>query len=316
MTQLAHRALPVSWRPYIVLAVGLLAVSSSSILSRFAQNDHASSLLIAAWRVTFATLVLTPIVISRYRAELAQVSRSDLIFVLLSGLLLAVHFASWITSLEYTSVSTSTVLVSTNSLWVALASPFLLRERLSRITLIAVVVAVVGVFWISATGDTGTALHQGQATLGNVLALIGAVAVGGYYMIGRRVRAKVSLIPYIWLTYGTASIALILVVLLTGQTVVGLSPDAYLWMTLIGLLPQLIGHSAYNYALGYLSAAYVSLTIPVEPIGATILAALLLQEPLVSQHITGGALILLALVLASREESRTTREVQREAAAT
>jgi drug/metabolite transporter (DMT)-like permease len=261
-------------------------------------------------------LVLTPIVWSRYRAELAQLRRSDLALVLLSGLLLAVHFASWITSLEYTSVSTSTVLVSTNSLWVALASPFLLRERLSRVTLIAVVIAVVGVFWISATGDTGTALHQGQSALGNVLALIGAVAVGGYYMCGRRVRAKVSVIPYIWLTYGTASIVLIAVVLVTGQQVVGLAPDAYFWMTLIGIFPQLIGHSAYNYALGYLSAAYVSLTIPVEPIGATILAAILLREPLVPQHIFGGALILLALVVASREESRTTREVQREAAAT
>src|SRR5258707_5847916 len=316
MTQATQTAARISWRLYIVLAVGLLAVSSSSIFSRFAQNDHASSLLIAAWRVTFATLVLTPLVLARYRAEVAQLRRSDLAFVLLSGLLLAIHFASWITSLEYTSVSTSTVLVSTNSLWVALASPFLLRERLSRVTLIAVLIAVVGVFWISATGDTGTALHQGQAALGNVLALIGAVAVGGYYMIGRRVRAKVSVIPYIWLTYGTASIVLIAGVLLTGQPVFGLSPDAYFWMTLIGLLPQLIGHSAYNYALGYLSAAYVSLTIPVEPIGATILAALLLHEPLVPQYIFGGALILLALVLASREESRTTREVQREAAAT
>src|SRR5215470_897521 len=124
MAQETQSASRVSWRPYIVLAVGLLAVSSSSIISRFAQNDHASSLLIAAWRVTFATLVLTPIVWSRYRTEIAQLKRIDLAFVLLSGLLLAVHFASWITSLEYTSVSASTVLVSTNSLFVALASPF------------------------------------------------------------------------------------------------------------------------------------------------------------------------------------------------
>src|SRR5437660_917299 len=102
MTQATQIARHVSWRPYIVLAVGLLAVSSSSIFSRFAQADHASSLLIAAWRVTFATIVLTPIVLTRYRADLSRLRRIDVAFVLLSGLLLALHFATWISSLEYT----------------------------------------------------------------------------------------------------------------------------------------------------------------------------------------------------------------------
>ena len=301
-----------SWQPYLMLGVGLLAVSAASILIRQSQAEHASSFLISAWRVGTATLVLTPAVFGMYRADLRKLRRSDLLLVLLSGLMLTVHFASWISSLEYTSVISSTVLVNTHPLVVALVSPFLLRERLSRTTLIAIVIAVAGIIIVSLAGDAGTAVRQNNAMLGNVLALVGAVTVAAYYVIGRRVRARVAVIPYIWLTYGTSAILLFILTLATGQQIVGLSANAYLWMTLTGLIPQLIGHSAYNYALGYLSAAYVSLTILGEPVVSTILAIILLGEfPKIGQ-LPGGVLILLALVIASREETANTRRVVQE----
>ena len=301
-----------SLRPYFILAIGLLGVASSSILIRFAQNEHAPSLLISAWRVAVATLVLTPLVLSRCRGELAKLRRSDILLAVLSGLMLSIHFASWITSLEYTSVINSVVLVNTHPLWVAIATPFILGERLSKVTLAAMLVALSGTLLVSAAGDAGTAVRQGNAMLGNGLAVIGAVAVAAYYLIGRRVRARVSVIPYIWLTYGTSAIALMIVIALTGQQVTGLSSNAYIWMTLVGLIPQLIGHSAYNYALGYLSAAYVSLTILGEPIVSTILAAFLLSETPHLLQIAGGALILLALGIASREESQAARQLVQE----
>jgi drug/metabolite transporter (DMT)-like permease len=305
-----------SWRPYIVLAIGLLAVSSSSILIRFAQNEHAPSLLISAWRVGVATLVLTPLVLTRYRDEIAKLNRSDLLLSLASGVMLSIHFASWITSLEYTSVINSVVLVTTNPLWVALASPFVLREKLSRGTVIALLIALTGAILISVSGSAGSAPHQGQAMLGNFLAIVGAIAVAGYYLIGRRVRARVSVISYIWMTYGTAAILLFVIVILTGQQITGLSTNAYFWMTMLGLISQLIGHSGYNYALGYLSAAYVSLTILGEPVVSTILAAFLLNERIDlgnaahRMQLFGGLLILIALVIASREESNRAKLVR------
>ncbi len=307
-----------SWRPYIVLAFGLLAVSSSAILIRFAQDNGAPSLVISAWRVGVAWLVLTPFILSGsgYRAELTKLDRKTLALAVLSGAFLAAHFSSWITSLEYTSVISSVVLVTTNPIWVVLAAPFFLHEHLSRVTLGAVLIAGAGVILVSVAGNAGTAPHQNAPLLGNALALVGAIAVAGYYLIGRRVRATLSVIPYIWLTYGSATFFMVILVLLTGQQVRGLKPEAYFWMTMVGLICQLIGHSAYNYALGYLSAVYVSLTILGEPIGSTILAALLLRELPTGWQLVGGALILIALVIASREEARTMRVIEQEAAAT
>ncbi len=321
-----------SWRPYIVLAVGLLAVSSSSVMIRLAQTANAGSLVIAAWRVGLAALILTPIVLNRYRADVQRLTHREIGLGLLSGLLLGIHFGTWVTSLEYTSVISSVVLVSTNPLWVALASPFLLRESLSRVTLTGIITAIAGVVLISAASDVGMAARQNAPLLGNALALVGAFGVAGYFMIGRRLRGSMSLIPYIWLTYGSAAIVLIGAALLAGQPFTGLSPDAYFWMTLVALFPQLIGHSSYNYALGYLSAAYVSLVVLGEPIGSTLLAAIFLHEqPVALQlmslllagnadvgqtslaqravlQLVGSALILLALVVASREEARVARQ--------
>jgi drug/metabolite transporter (DMT)-like permease len=299
-----------SWRPYIVLVIGLLAVSSASVMIRFAQNENASSLVISAWRVGLATLVLTPVVFTRYRADLARLNRRQIALMLLGGALLAIHFGSWITSLEYTSVIASVVLVTANPLWVALMAPIFLRERLSRITIGAIVVAFVGAVLIATGGSAGTARHQDSPLLGNSLAVLGAITVAGYFIIGRKIRANVSLIPYIWITYGAAAIVLLLVVLIMRLPVAGLSPNAYLWMSLVALLPQLIGHSAYAYALGYLSAAYVSLTVLGESIGSTILAAILLSEQPAPVQLFGSLLVLLGVFVASREETRSTRRAR------
>jgi drug/metabolite transporter (DMT)-like permease len=300
-----------AWRPYIVLAIGVLAVSSSAILIRFARQEGASALTIAAWRVGLAALVLTPIVLVRHRADLARLSRREIGFALLAGVLLGAHFGSWITSLDYTSVMTSVVLVTTSPLWVAVGAPILLREKLHRWTVAAIIVAFIGAILISAAGDVGAAPRQDAPLLGAGLAIVGAITVAGYYIVGRQVRGKIALIPYIWLAYGTAAIVLWITVFATGHTiagVAGLPPSALFWMTLTALIPQLIGHSAYNYALGYLPAVYVTLTVLGEPIGSTILAAIIFpNEQPTPQQLFGGALILLALIVASWEEMKALR---------
>jgi drug/metabolite transporter (DMT)-like permease len=296
--------------PLLAIAFALLAVSTASIFIRYAQRD-APSLVIAAGRLAVATLVLTPIAWARHKPELAHLTRKQWSLATLSGLFLAVHFATWISSLEYTTVASSAVLVSTTPLWVAIFTPVFLKERVRPAVLLGMAVALVGGVIVAlsdsctltATGLTcpqlGTFL-QGEAFLGNALALAGALAASGYMLIGRHLREKMSLVSYISVVYGMAAIVLILWMFAAGHQPWGLPARVYLWIALLGLVPQLIGHSTFNWALGYLSAAFVSITLLGEPVGSTILALILLDEVPSTLKIAGGLLILTGIYLSAR----------------
>jgi drug/metabolite transporter (DMT)-like permease len=295
------------------LLMAILAVSTASIFIRFAQMDGAPSLVIAALRLSFATLLLAPLAITRHRAELRNLTRTELSLGVASGLFLAVHFATWISSLEYTSVASSVVFVSTGPLWVALLSPMLLNERLSRAAIVGLGLALLGgtVIGLSDACVWNAGLQcpdlnqvmQGRAMWGNFLALAGAWAVTGYLIIGRKLRARMSLIPYILVVYGMAAIGLIIMMLGAGQLPFGYEAKTYVWIFLLAAIPQLIGHSTYNWALRYLPAAFVAVTTLGEPIGSAILAFLFLNETPTIAILVGGVLILLGIYFAARSSS-------------
>lgn len=294
--------------PFAII-IAILAVSTASIFIRFAQRD-APSLVIAALRLTFASLILAPVALTRYQLELRKLSRDDLLLGLLSGIFLAIHFATWISSLEYTSVASSVVLVSTGPLWVALLSPIFLKEPLTRPVMIGMLLALLGGTIIGLSDscqlDVGlvcpplSKFVQGRAFFGNFLALAGAWAVAGYLMIGRKLRAGMSLVPYIFIVYGIASAFLLVIMFVAGQHPTGYLPLTYIWILLLALVPQLVGHSTYNWALRYLPAALVSITTLGEPVGSAILAYFILSEVPTPLTIFGGVLILMGIYLASR----------------
>ncbi len=295
----------------IALLTAILAVSTASIFIRFAQKE-APSLVIAAYRLSFASLALAPLALVRHRDELRRLTRSDLMLGLLSGIFLALHFATWITSLEYTTVASSVVLVSTSPLWVALLAPVFLKEPLSRWVLAGMLLALTGgtIIGLSdachwSTGFVCPPLAEfvkGKASFGNFLALAGAFAVTGYLLIGRKLRAGMSLIPYIFVVYSMAALVLIVIMLLAGESPFGYQPITYGWLLLLALVPQLVGHSTYNWALRYLPAAFVAVTTLGEPIGSTILAYFILQEVPSTLQILGGVFILAGIYIASRVE--------------
>jgi len=291
-----------NWRPYAVLAVGVLAVSFAAIFIRLGQQSTASSLVLAAARLCVASVVLTPIVLRRHRQELRVLSANDLKWALVSGMVLGLHFATWITSLEYTAVVNSVTLVSTNSLWVALLALIFLGERLDRWVIMGLILALGGGILVGLSGDAGDPPTGHDPLLGNGLALIGAFMAACYFIIGRRLRARLSLMVYIWLVYSAAAVILVGVVAVSGQQVAGLPAEAYLWMLLMGLVPQLIGHSSFNYALGFFPAAYVSLVVLSEPITSGLLAIVFLDEWPVLLQLVGSALILVGIGVASRED--------------
>ena len=293
----------------LALVLAILAVSTASIFIRFAQQE-VPSLTIAALRLAIASLILAPFALGRYLKELRSLARREMLLACLSGIFLAVHFSTWISSLEYTSVASSVVFVSTGPLWVALFSPLFLKERVTIPVVLGLVFALIGGTIIGLADachitnritcpDFQEVLH-GRSLLGNLLALIGAFGVAGYIMIGRNLRARMSLIPYIFLVYSISAVILVLIMLSAGQSPAGYSSTSYLWIFLLAVIPQLIGHTTYNWALRFLPALSVSITTLSEPIGSAILAFFFLQETPGPLTLIGGVLILSGILHAAR----------------
>ena len=286
--------------PYLVLAIGILAVSSAAIIIFYARVEGVPAVSIAALRLTFASLALAPWVATRAPREWRQLSRRDFALAIVAGVLLAFHFASWISSLDYTSVMSSVVFVSTNPLFVGLASVLILRESLNRGTIIGIIVACIGGALIGLT-DLGSA--GAESLFGDALALVGAITVSGYLLIGRRLRKQLSLIAYIGLVYSTAAIVLLAMAIAMGENLLSYSFAGYLLIALLAAGPQLIGHTSYNWALKYVSATFVTVTLLSEPIGATLIAVPALGQIPSPIKIIGGVLILVGIFFAARAET-------------
>jgi drug/metabolite transporter (DMT)-like permease len=291
-----------------VLFLGIFAVSTSSVFIRLAQRE-APSLAVAAYRLSMASLVLLPL-IYRSRKELQGLTRKQWLLLGMSGAFLAVHFATWISSLAYTSVVSSVILVTTTPLWVALFSPLFLNEPVDSRIWIGLVIALSGgilvglndacVFNAAGLRCSGLdGIFQGQAFWGNLLALAGAWMAAGYMILGRKIRPVLSLNGYIGIVYPAAAVFLLMIAFASGTRMSGFSPMTYFWFGALALIPQLLGHTSYNYALGFLPAAYVAIAVLAEPIGSSLLAVVALKEIPTAVEVIGGGVILLGIGLVS-----------------
>jgi drug/metabolite transporter (DMT)-like permease len=290
---------------YLVLAIGVCAVSLAAIFIRLAQNEAVPSLLIAEGRLLLAALILTPAVLRRadYVEQVRGLSRGDLGLVAVAGFFLALHFASWVTSLEYTSVLISGVLVTTTPIWVALLEVFVLRARISRRVIAGLLVAFTGGVMIGLSGDVADDVVAGDSLIGAALSVIGAVTVAVYLIIGRKLRASIALTPYVWLVYGFAALVLSIGVLLSGTQIVGHSLSGYFWIVVLALVPQLVGHSSLNYALAYLPATLVSVATQLEPVLSTAVALVIFNEIPGVWQVIGGVVIMTGVTLATLRRS-------------
>jgi drug/metabolite transporter (DMT)-like permease len=288
---------------FAVVLIGVLATSTAAIFIRYAQGEGLPSLVIAAGRLTLAALLLTPFALRAHRPELAALTRRDLVLGAASGFFLAIHFATWIASLEYTSVLISVVFVSTSPLWVALLELFFLRVRLGALVWFGLIIALIGGIAIGTAGGGGDDVGS-NPVLGGALALAGAVAIAVYLVIGRKLRAKLSLLPYIWAVYGFAALFLIAFVIVAGLPITGYSPNGLIWIILLALVPQLVGHSSFNYALRYLSATFISIATQMEPIASAILALIIFHEQPTAAQVVGSLAILAGVLLAIWGQNR------------
>jgi drug/metabolite transporter (DMT)-like permease len=281
-----HRVEPVV-PPGTALVVAVLAVSWGGPLVRFAS---APALAVSAWRLLLAVFFIGIVLLIR-RTPVPRLTRGDLALAGAAGIFLALHFWSWIASVDLTSVSSSVVLVATQSVFVALLSGAFLGERATRRQWIGIVVAVGGAAVI-AWGDFGLG---GRALLGDGLALAGAVFVSIYYVIGRRLRQQLDLWWYIFIIYGIAALTLVTaIVLAPGVPLTGFPARDWLVFAALAAGPMMLGHTAVNYALRYVRAYVANLALLGEPIGATLIAWLLpaIAEVPGPQTLVGGLLIL------------------------
>ena len=305
-------------RPWLVLAFALVGISFAAPLVRLST---ASALVIAAWRLGFSLVVVSGALLlgGEWRAW-RTLSRRDLALALAAGLLLALHFWSWNASISYTTVAASVSLVNTQPIIIALVSARWLGERASRTQWAGIVLAVIGALVVgfadlpSGVDGMFSALTQGipstrvpgsdvraRALLGDLLACVGAVTAALYYLIGRRVRRTLPLWPYVGLVYGAAFVACTVAALMSGEALSPQPPRELAIFAGLALGPMLIGHTGMNWALGHLPAYVVNLTTLGEPIGATVLAALLpgIAEVPGLGTLLGGAMVLCGVLMAA-----------------
>ncbi len=272
-------------KAYLTLFVGVAAVSFAAVFIRLAD---APPMVIATYRMAIAAIVLLPVASIKSMRGLKRLSKRDIFLILLSSISLALHFGLWITSLEYTSIASSVVLVTSHPAFVAVLSYFLWGERLGKLTIGGIAVALVGVIVINYGGFA----FGSQAVLGNLLALAAGFVVAAYLIIGGQLRERIDLLSYLALIYTGATVILLAATLIMGYSLFGYSPGTYLMMVLLALVPQLIGHSFLNLAVRLVPVTLVSVAILGEPVGATLLGGLILGELPTANEIIGGLLIL------------------------
>ncbi len=281
-------------KAYLVLLVGVVSVSFAAIFIRLAE---APPLVIAAYRLTIASLVLITLTYKKTFPSVRQLSGRDSLLLLLSSFFLALHFALWITSLNYTSIASSVILVTCHPAFVAAFSYFLWHEVLNRLTIGGMVLAFAGMVLINYSGFG----FGSQAILGDVLALIAGFAMGGYLILGRHLKNRIEIMPYLTMIYTGAAVILVLATASFGYSFTGYSGMTYLWMVLLAIIPQLIGHSSFNLALRLIPVTFVSVAILGEPVGATLLGYLILDEVPAVNELIGGVLILAGIFIVLRQ---------------
>ncbi len=286
---------PVRAAPYLVLGIALLAVSGGAIFARLAD---APPLAIAAWRVGLALLVVMPLAAKDIVVGSGSVRARACAAG--AGVLLAAHFATWIASLEYTTVARSVLFVCTSPIWVAAIQFLAGRGAPARATLAALVLAIAGAAVVSGGGHGGTA-----ALRGDLLALAGGIAMAGYFLLSREAQASLPFRAYLGIAYGVAAAVLWLVVFIADVPSSGF--DARTWWALAGMaaVSQLIGHSGYNWSLRHLSPLFVAVVSVGEPVLASMLAWWILGEALHWRTGAGGILVLAAIGFATLGVRRT-----------
>ena len=281
----------------LVLGIGLIAVSIASILIKLCD---APALVIATYRLMIASVFYLGYTGKKQGKFWQKFSGAQLRTIFISAFFLTIHFSTWITSLKYTSVASSVILVQSAPIFVAFGSIIFLKERPSVLLMVGAVIALIGSIMISVLDFS----HDKNAMTGNLLAIGGAIGAAGYLLAGRKIRSQVDIFSYVSAVYSMTAVALLIMAILSGASFFGFSTKIYLLFFVIAIFPQIIGHTSLNWALKYFSATAISIAILAEPIGASIMAVFVLGEQLTVVKIFWGIVILSGVLIALIAETK------------
>jgi drug/metabolite transporter (DMT)-like permease len=277
-------------RAYLAIATAMVAVSFASIFIKWSESPP---FIIAAYRLGLTCVLLLPVMLWTHGfSRLREMQKREMLLILLSGVALTFHFGLWIVSLTLTLVSTSVILVTSHPIFVAAVQHFLLNEKVKKVAAVGIGIAFSGVAVI-ALSDYGV----GEDTLlGDLLAFLGGLCAGIYFLCGRVVRQKVEVIPYSFSVYGVAAILLLISAFIAGDELVVTDGREWVLFTAMAIVPTIFGHTMFNYALKKVPAHVISTSVLGEPVGASLLAYLLLPNEVPSIWIVlGGALVVVGL---------------------
>ncbi len=281
------------------VAVAVVAVSTSAILVRWST---APALVKGFYRVLFTTLLLAPLTVTRHGGAVRALSWRDGLAAAATGVALAVHFASWFESLEWTSVAASVTLVQTQPVFVAIGAGLLLDEHVDRRTVAGIGIAVFGIAVMTASDASGAAAGP-RPLYGNLLAVLGAVTAATYFLAGRSLRQRIDLVPYVTVVYAVCAVVLLGMVAAQGLALVAYPPREWLLFLGMALGPGILGHTLINWALAHLESSVVSVSLLGEPVGSTLLALVLLAEVPAGLTVAGGAVVLAGIYVTTSSNS-------------
>ena len=273
--------------------MALVSVGHAAIFIRIADADP---IVVAAFRLGIATLALAPVTLIFAYSDLRALTRRELRLIAGAAVFLALHFATWIASLDFTSIANSAVLVTLNPVWLALYGLIILRVQPGRRTWLSIALAVLGSMIIA----LGSAAGGSTSLLGDLLALAGGFFIAGFLLIAHRVRQTVALLPFVTLVYGAAAVLLWIVVIALGLPVAGLTGTTYGAVIALALISQVIGHTGINWAVRAIPATLLAIVILGEPVLTAMLGWAYFGEGVGWPTALGGVLILSGIWLGTR----------------
>ncbi|WP_100331927.1 DMT family transporter [Bacillus xiapuensis] len=293
--------------PYFVLLIGVFSVSTSAILVKVSSADAG---VIAFYRLLFTVLLMAPLFLWKNVGELKDISKKDWILSFVSGTFLAFHFILWFESLNYTSVTSSTVLVTLQPLFAFAGTYFIFKEKFSAGALTGGAVAVAGSIIIS----WGDFKISGQAFFGDMLALLACALITGYLLFGQTIRQRVSLMTYTFIVYLNSTMVLFFYVLIKDVPFGPYPIEEWVYFLLLAIISNLLGHTLFNWSLKYVSTSVISMAILLEPVGASWLAYWLLEEKIIQTQIVGGGVVLFGIMLFVADPARLKEHFQKRSA--
>ena len=283
--------------PYLALLIGMFAISTSAILIRHSNSEP---LVIGSYRQAFATLIFLPFILKDRGEEIRSQSYFTLLEMILTGILLGAHFSFFITSVKETSVAASVLLATCHVVYVAVLGRIFFGETLSKKAIIGTSIALAGILILFG----GDLLDNPGNFMGNLFAFISGILAGLYYLSGRKLRRSITLPTYAFVVYLFSFLTMFIVVLIQNLSYSNLPITEIQLFLLMALIPTLLGHTMQNWALAYLPAYVVSISLLAEPIGSGLLAWLFFQEIPSFGVILGGLIVIAGLyVVILAEES-------------